>query len=394
MAQLSLTVDAEKSLRILISTSSYTIRFWRRLIENLPSGAEGNAIPVWNQNLPSFSRALAPRRLYEEIREMQPDVLVTDMPAGQGLHLELLRAAGMTRARYVIYLRGDIWTELDLQVHQQRSRLLSSFAVQELLSYSRTWLAEKSLRTQLTRADALLVICKWLQGRAHEELHGKMETRVLYQGVDPSMFYRDEEIPLRHPNVGILQTYNIYPKAQALADFRNVIERMQDVHFYIVKGTPLDEIGGARYFGTVLKALRDLQNVHWVEPLDYPTGVRRFLSSCDVYALVSGLDCCPTTLLEASLVEAPILASRVGGIPELVVQGETGFCIDNDDSNEWIAKIRLLQNDPSLAKRLGGAARTYVANRFNWQVIARDLVSHLAETMIHSHEDAQHSRMP
>jgi glycosyltransferase involved in cell wall biosynthesis len=383
LAQLSLIVGAKKDLRILISTSSYSIRFWHKLIEYLPSGSEGKAILVWNEGSPSFSGALTPRRLYKEVRDMRPDVLITDMPVGQGFHLEFLRAVGKTRARYVIYLRGDIWTELEFQVSEKRSRLSSSFSAHRFLSYTRTWLAERSLGTQLTRADVLLVICKWLQERVHEELHGKMEARVLYQGVDPSMFYPDEKIALRHPNVGIVQTYNIFPKAQALADFRNVIERMQDVHFYIVKGAPSDEVGGAQHFGMVLKALCDLPNVHWVQPLEYPSGVRRFLSSCDVYALVSGLDCCPTTLLEASLVETPILASKVGGIPELVVQGETGFCIDNDASNEWIEKIRLLQEDQYLARKLGTAARVYVASRFSWQVIARDLVLHLEETMTH-----------
>jgi len=352
-------------------------------VENLPSGNEGKAIPVWKEGEPSFSGAFTPRRLYSELREMQPNVLITDIPAGQGFHVELLRATRKTNARYVIYLRGDIWAELDLQVLQKRSQLLSNFGAQKLLSYTRTWLEDKSINTQLTRADVLLVICKWLQGRAYEELHDKMETRVLYQGVDPSMFYRDKGISLRHPNVGILQTHNIYPKAKALADFRNVIERMQDVHFYIVEGTPSAEIGSAQYFGTVFNALRDLPNVHWVQPLDYPSGVRRFLSSCDVYALVSGLDCCPTTLLEASLVQTPILASRVGGIPELVVQGETGFCIDNTETSEWMEKIRLLQDDQAFAKKFGEAARAHVVDRFNWRVIARDLVSHLEETVSH-----------
>ena len=367
-------------MRILISTSSYSIRFWRKLVENLPSGNEGKAFPVWNGGKPSFSGAFSPRRLYSEFHDMRPDVFITDIPAGQGFHVELMRATRKTNARYVIYLRGDIWAELDLQVLQKRSQLLSNFGAQGLLSYTRTLLEDRSMGTQLTRADLLLVICKWLQGRAYEELRDKIETRVLYQGVDPSMFYSDKGIPLHHPNVGILQTHNIYPKAKALADFQNVIEKMQDVHFYIVEGTQSAEIGNAQYFGTVFNALHDLPNVHWVQPLDYPAGVRKFLSSCDVYALVSGLDCCPTTLLEASLVQTPILASKVGGIPELIVQGETGFCIDNTETNEWVEKIRLLQHDQALAKRLGAASRAYVSDKFNWQIIARDLVSHLEET--------------
>ena len=56
--------------------------------------------------------------------------------------------------------------------------------------------------------------------------------------------------------------------------------------------------------------------------------VRDFLSEIDIYALISGMDLGPRTLNEAQLMKKPIVASNVGGIPELIKDGETGFLVE------------------------------------------------------------------
>jgi hypothetical protein len=48
-------------------------------------------------------------------------------------------------------------------------------------------------------------------------------TETNAQGVDPSLFFEEKRLHFRHPNVGIMQSHNIYLKAQALVMFRNFI---------------------------------------------------------------------------------------------------------------------------------------------------------------------------
>ena len=66
------------------------------------------------------------------------------------------------------------------------------------------------------------------------------------------------------------------------------------------------------------------------------------MSSIDVYALPSGLDTIPLTLKEAQLLEKPVIATNVGGIPEGLQKNQTGFLVEEGDHKGWIDKISIL----------------------------------------------------
>ena len=53
----------------------------------------------------------------------------------------------------------------------------------------------------------------------------------------------------------------------------------------------------------------------------------------------------PLSLKEAQLMERPVLATHVGGIPEMMVDGETGFLIKEGDHEEWIKQLSKIIND-------------------------------------------------
>jgi colanic acid/amylovoran biosynthesis glycosyltransferase len=70
-------------------------------------------------------------------------------------------------------------------------------------------------------------------------------------------------------------------------------------------------------------------------------------------------------LLEAAATCLPTLGSRIGGIPEGVVDGETGFLVPERDAGALAARMRTLLSDPELRGRMGAAARTRVEQRFD-----------------------------
>lgn len=114
--------------------------------------------------------------------------------------------------------------------------------------------------------------------------------------------------------------------------------------------------------------------------------------------------CCPSIYepfgiinLEAMACNTPVVASAVGGIKEVVVNGETGFLVDPDLSDEpphdpkdpdafatrMADAINTLIRDPSLAKQMGQAGRQRVEKYFSWQSIAlqtKELYTRLIET--------------
>jgi alpha-maltose-1-phosphate synthase len=80
--------------------------------------------------------------------------------------------------------------------------------------------------------------------------------------------------------------------------------------------------------------------------------------------------------LEAMACETAVVASRVGGIPEVVADGETGLLVDLDAANPagfeagLAAAVNRLAADPGLADRMGAAGRQRAMAEFAWDAIA------------------------
>jgi Glycosyl transferases group 1/Glycosyltransferase Family 4 len=66
----------------------------------------------------------------------------------------------------------------------------------------------------------------------------------------------------------------------------------------------------------------------------------------------------------------PVIASKIGGLPEIVRHGETGLLVDNDPA-EIAAAIRRLRDDPALARRMGDAGRQSVIDGFTADSMVR-----------------------
>ena len=75
--------------------------------------------------------------------------------------------------------------------------------------------------------------------------------------------------------------------------------------------------------------------------------------------------------IEAMASGTPVVASRIGGLPEVVLDGETGFLVDPRDAAELRERIGQLLRDRSLAARLGQNARERVLEHFTWDACAK-----------------------
>jgi glycosyltransferase involved in cell wall biosynthesis len=92
--------------------------------------------------------------------------------------------------------------------------------------------------------------------------------------------------------------------------------------------------------------------------------VPALLETLDVVALPSWTEGLPLVLLEAMARARPVVATPVGGTPELVTDGETGLLVPPRDADALAEALRRVIDDPELARRLGEAARARVAERF------------------------------
>jgi phosphatidylinositol alpha-1,6-mannosyltransferase len=75
--------------------------------------------------------------------------------------------------------------------------------------------------------------------------------------------------------------------------------------------------------------------------------------------------------LEAQATGKPVVGGRTGGVPETMIEGETGLLVSGEDVAETAAVLRRLVEDKELRARMGAAGRRLVATQFSWEKAAR-----------------------
>jgi glycosyltransferase involved in cell wall biosynthesis len=89
----------------------------------------------------------------------------------------------------------------------------------------------------------------------------------------------------------------------------------------------------------------------------------RPLAAADVVVLPSRSEGWPLSLVEAMLAGRPVVATRVGSVPEIVRDGETGLLVDSGDIRALADALSMLRDDPGRRARLGAAARARATAR-------------------------------
>jgi L-malate glycosyltransferase len=103
--------------------------------------------------------------------------------------------------------------------------------------------------------------------------------------------------------------------------------------------------------------------------LGYQSDTRRFYGLFDIFVLPSLFEGLPVSLMEAMAAGCAIVATRVGGVPELVTHGETGLLVDPGDVPQLTRALRELISDPQRRKTLGAAGRDHVRKEFSAEVM-------------------------
>jgi glycosyltransferase involved in cell wall biosynthesis len=97
----------------------------------------------------------------------------------------------------------------------------------------------------------------------------------------------------------------------------------------------------------------------------YRSDVPALLAGCDVFCLPSSKEGLPLVVLEAMAQGKPVVATAVGGTPELVLDGVTGLLVPPGDARALADALGALLADPARARRLGEAGRERVLREFS-----------------------------
>jgi glycogen synthase len=252
-------------------------------------------------------------------------------------------------------------------------------------------------RTAMEMADAVIAVSKEAKLDL-QRLFNIPEERipVIYNGIDT-----DEYQPVLQDSA--LRKYEIDPDVPYILFVGRIARQKGIIHLvnaikYMMPGFQVVLCAGApdtpeiaaEMQAAVAAAKGQRAGVIWIqEMVDKPTAIQ-FYSHAELF-------CCPSIYepfgiinLEAMACETPVVASAVGGIKEVVVDGETGFLVPLEQLNEspfepvnpdkfardLAAKINLLMSNPDLRIRQGKAGRRRAEQLFSWKAIAsqtRDL---------------------
>ncbi|HKQ56539.1 MAG TPA: glycosyltransferase family 4 protein, partial [Candidatus Eisenbacteria bacterium] len=105
---------------------------------------------------------------------------------------------------------------------------------------------------------------------------------------------------------------------------------------------------------------------HAVTFVPFVKDPRPYYACLDVSALPSRQEGLSIAQLESMALGIPFVGSRYAGIPDLVTDGVDGLLVEHADTRAWAAAIERLLDDPALAARLSGAARTKVLETFTF----------------------------
>ena len=140
--------------------------------------------------------------------------------------------------------------------------------------------------------------------------------------------------------------------------------------------------GSPTYRDELLKVASSLKLTDRIQFMGNIDDVPKFLRSCDIVVVPSRCDPLPRTVLEAMACGSAIIASRVGGIPEMIADGKNGILVEFGDNQALANALCRLASDPGLRRVIGSEAQRTARHEFSVQRYQESLVS-IVEELYH-----------
>lgn len=157
-----------------------------------------------------------------------------------------------------------------------------------------------------------------------------------------------------HPNKGLLTLLKSTP----------ALENGLQIHI----------IGGGSQEEELKKYIKDKNISARVVMHGFVADAYRYLPAFDIFVLPSINEGLPYVLLEAALANVPIVATKVGGVPEVVIDGTTGLLVEKKSASKLAEKCNILIKDTTLAKTLAENMRRHVQKEFSERVMMEKII--------------------
>jgi len=192
--------------------------------------------------------------------------------------------------------------------------------------------------------------------------------KVIHNGISIKKAYSNDSISSDYKNkivIGFVGRLHPIKGFKILIEAsKHVIDNFNNIEFLIVGDGPEKK-----------KIETDIKNSglsEYFKFVGYQKDVFPYINKMDFITLPSISEGFPNVILEAMVCKKPVIAMRVGGIPEVVIQGKTGFLVDPGNKNEFVNGLNKLCSDIELRKTMGYEAFNRVEQLFGIDKMIED----------------------
>ncbi|MEZ4414384.1 MAG: N-acetyl-alpha-D-glucosaminyl L-malate synthase BshA [Gemmatimonadota bacterium] len=220
-------------------------------------------------------------------------------------------------------------------------------------------------RFSILKSDGLTAVSEFLRRETVTHFQVPEERiRVIPNFVDPAIFHPDHK-PCHRASLApggepILMHVSNFRPVKRVVDVVEIFARVREKRplRLVLVGDGPDRVRAEQ-------RARELGVDDGVMFLGKHATVEELLSCADVFLLPSETESFGLAALEAMASGAPVVATRVGGIPELVPDGEAGFLLELGDVEGMADAVKTLLDDSETAQRMRAAARAVAVERFS-----------------------------
>ncbi|AIJ33266.1 glycogen synthase [Corynebacterium imitans] len=244
-----------------------------------------------------------------------------------------------------------------------------------------------SEKNAMEYADAVIAVSSGMKDailRAYPRIEPD-KVHVVLNGIDPGNWYPGETTIAEElgvdPNKPIAAFVGRITRQKGVPHLLKAAQLFdEDIQLILCAGAPDTPEIAAETEALVEKLRAERDGVFWVKDMLPPEKIREVYAAADVFVCPSIYEPLGIVNLEAMACETAVVASRVGGIPEVVVDGETGVLVDyaEDDpttfERDLAEAVNKVAGDSALSQRMGAAGLVRAREKFSWATIAQETV--------------------
>ena len=230
---------------------------------------------------------------------------------------------------------------------------------------------------QLADAHAIIAVSRFVR----DELLGldvdEAKIHVVYNGVDTNSFRPNKSLRLSvraslelNDDDFVIIMVGRYTRSKrhdlvvrALSDLQKSISKVR----LIIVGDVFDGSGWYEYVRSIGLQMDVIDRVLF---LPFMEDIRGVLAASDVLVLPSEREALSRVVLEGMAMGLPVIVSKSGGFPEIIIDGATGYSVEENDWSGIVDAVVRVWKSPQEARRIGLAAREFVSQRFSAQSAA------------------------